>query len=312
MTCALIIEKELSKLITKSVINQHRPSRGPVLFVAWWCTCLAASGAAQLASAIEKPATTNKVTAVDLAPLTVASIRQVAAADSDPMTIRFNDDGVSFRDVAIAWVVQQAFSPQPSVGVQDDLFFGLPGWTRSERYDVEAKVDDEDVPKWKALSLSQRRLALQPLLVTRFNLQFHHETRERPTYSLVVAKNGPKLHKSQPGEAYPSGIKGPGTSGDSGESTVIPGKIILRRSSISVLANILSSQGLSHAVVDKTGLTDSYDIALRWSPEDIGSSDSSLPSLFTALQEQLGLKLEYNRNPIDVIVIDHIEKPSAN
>ena len=81
--------------------------------------------------------------------------------------------------------------------MDDDLIIGLPGWTQSERYDIQAKVDNDDVAKWKALSLPQKRLALQPLLVTRFNLQFHHETRERPTYSLVVAKNGPKLLKAQ-------------------------------------------------------------------------------------------------------------------
>jgi uncharacterized protein (TIGR03435 family) len=93
---------------------------------------------------------------------------------------------------------------------------------------------------------------------------------------------------------------------------VTPGKIVLHGSSVSGLASILSSQGLSHAVVDKTGLTDMYDITLRWSPDDIGSSDASLPSLFTALQEQLGLKLEYEKNPVDIIVIDHIGKPSEN
>jgi uncharacterized protein (TIGR03435 family) len=93
---------------------------------------------------------------------------------------------------------------------------------------------------------------------------------------------------------------------------VTPGKIVLKGTTLSLLANLLSSQGLSHTVVDRTGLTDLYDITLSWSPDDVGSSDASLPSLFTALQEQLGLKLEYNKNPIDVIVIDHIEKPSAN
>jgi len=248
-----------------------------------------------------KPATTNKDTAVDLAPLATASIRQVAFADSDPMTTRFSDDGVSFRGVRIAWIVQTAFLPQAGLyDSKDDRIVGLPSWTKSERYDVEAKVDYEDVLKWKALSLTQKSLALQPLLVKRFNLQFHHEARERPTYSLVVAKNGPKLLKAQLG------------AGGNDQSTVAPGKIVLKGSSVSVLASLLSSQGLSHVVVDKTGLTDMYDITLRWSPDDIGSSDASLPSLFTALQEQLGLKLEYNKNPIDVIVIDHIERPSAN
>jgi bla regulator protein BlaR1 len=260
-----------------------------------------------------KPATTNKDTAGDLAPLATASIRQVAFADSDPMTTRFSDDGVSFRGVRIAWIVQTAFLPQAGLyDSKDDRIVGLPSWTKSERYDVEAKVDYEDVPKWKALSLTQKSLALQPLLVTRFNLQFHHETRERPTYSLVVAKNGPKLRKAQHVVTNPTGTGSPDGTGDRDESTVTPGKIVLTGSSLSLLANLLSSQGLSHTVVDKTGLTELYDITLRWSPDDIGSSDASLPSLFTALQEQLGLKLEYNKNPIDVIVIDHIERPSAN
>jgi bla regulator protein BlaR1 len=259
-----------------------------------------------------EPATTNKDTAVDLPPLAVASIRQVAFADKDPMTIRFSDDGASFRNVPVAWIIQLAFSPQASVFSENDLILGYPSWTKSEHYDIEAKVDDEDVPKWKALSPSQKRFALQPLLVARFHLQFHHETRERPTYSLVVAKNGPKLHRAQQVETNPSGTGSPDSTRDKEQSTVTPGKIVLRGSSLSELASVLSSQGLSHTVVDKTGRTGIYDITLRWSPDDIGSSDASLPSLFTALPEQLGLKLEYNRNPIDVIVIDHIERPSGN
>ncbi len=299
-------------MIAKSVISQYRLSRGLLLFAAWSCIFFAANGAGQVGSAVENPATTNKDTAVDLAPLAVATIKPVAFADSDPMTTQFSDDGVSFRGVRIAWIVSQAFLPQVLLPSEDDRIVGLPSWTKSEHYDVEAKVDYEDVPKWKALSLTQKSLALQPFLVKRFNLQSHHETRERPTYSLVVAKNGPKLHKAQHVETNPSGTSSPDGTGDRDQSTVTPGKIVLKGSSLSVLANLLSSQGLSHPVVDKTGLTDLYDITLRWSPADVGSSDASLPSLFTALQEQLGLKLEYNKNPIDVIVIDHIEKPSAN
>ena len=298
-------------MTAKNVVSQYRLSRGLFLLTAW-CTFFAASAVGQLGLPIEEPATTNKGTAVDAPPLAVSSIRPVAFADNDPMNMLISDDGASFRNVPVAWIVHQAFSPQPTISIDDDLILGLPGWTKSEHYDIEAKVDDADSPKWKELSLPQKRLALQPLLVTRFNLQFHHETRERPTYSLVVAKNGPKLHKAQLGETYPHAPRVPDGTGSSGESTVTPGKIALRGSSLSVLAKLLSSQGLSHAVVDKTGLTDLYDITLRWSPEDVGSSDASLPSLFTALQEQLGLKLQYNKNPTDVIVIDHIEKPSPN
>ena len=299
-------------MTTQSGVSQYRLSRGLLLFAAWWGTCLAVSGAGQVGSAIDGSATTNKDTTVDVPPLAVSSIRPVTFADNDPMKILFSDDGASFQNVPVAWIIQLAFSPQPSVFNEDGLIVGYPSWTKSEHYNIEAKVDDEDVPKWKALSPSQRRLALQPLLVTRFHLQFHHETRERPTYSLVVAKHGPKLHKTQGGKTGPNGTTGHDDTGSSGDSTVTPGKIVLKGASLSVLANLLSSQGLSHAVLDKTGLTDIYDITLRWSPEDSGSSDASLPSLFTALQEQLGLKLEYDKNPIDVIVIDHIEKPSAN
>ena len=248
----------------------------------------------------------------DIPRLDVATIKQVAARDRDAMSMLFSDDGASFRSVAVAWIVLQAFSPQPIIGLEDDRILGLPSWTKSERYDVQAKVDDEDVTKWKALSPSQRRLAFEPLLVTRFNLQFHHEIRERPTYSLVVAKNGPKLHQAPPGGTSPDGIKRPDGTGSAEESTVAPGKIVLHGSGLSALASILASQGLSHAVVDKTGLPGIYDITLRWSPDDVGSSDASFPSLFTALQEQLGLKLEYEKNPMDVIVIDHISKPSEN
>ena len=282
-----------------------------VLLLATWCCCLAVSGPGQLGPAIEEPAPMNKDTPVDVPPIAVSSIRPVAFAEKDPMSILFSDDGASFRNVPVAWVIQMAFSPQPSVFNEDGLIVGYPGWTKSEHYDIEAKVDDEDVPKWKVLSPSQRRLALQPWLVTRFHLQFHHETRERPTYSLVVAKHGPKLNKAQAGKAGPGGMGHDDMDGN-GDSTVTPGKIVLRGARLSVLANLLSSQGLNHTVLDKTGLTDTYDITLRWSPEDSGSSNATLPSLFTALQEQLGLKLEYNKNPIDVIVIDHIEKPSAN
>ncbi len=302
-------------MIAQSVISQQRLSRGLLLFATWWCTCFAVGGVAQLGTPIEMPPIPpipGEDPKVNVPPLAVASIRQVPPADRDAMMIGFSDDGASFRGVAVAWIVQLAFSG-PSLWVQeDDLIVGLPGWTKTERYDIQAKVDDEDVAKWKQLSPSQRWLAVQPLLVARFNLQFHHETRERPTYSLVVAKKGPKLYKVQPRETYPVSAKSPDGTGGGDESTVTPGKIVLKGSSLAALAKLLSSQGLSHPVVDKTGLTDIYDITLRWSPDDTGSSDSSLPSLFTALQEQLGLKLQYNKNPIDVIVIDRFEKPSAN
>jgi uncharacterized protein (TIGR03435 family) len=158
---------------------------------------------------------------------------------------------------------------------------------------------------------------LQALLAERCKMMTHRETKDLPVFSLVIAKNGPKLVEANPDE-----ITSISTSRN-GASELITGKA----RSIADLARWLSVS-LGCPVLDMTGLTGKYDFKLEWTPDDAptqpsaggaasnppppASVDSSGPSLFTAIQEQLGLKLESGKGPVEIIVIDHIERPSGN
>ena len=172
---------------------------------------------------------------------------------------------------------------------------------------------------------------LQALLANRFKLAVHRETKDLPGYALVVAKNGPKLHDAKPGDTYPNGIKGP--DGQPGQGLMIMGGLggPLTGQGINIenLVRVLSQQ-LGRTILDETGLTGKYDFTLKWTPDDRAgpisaanqgggsrsddapSSDSSGPSIFTAIQEQLGLKLESRKVPVEMLVIDHVEAPSEN
>jgi len=158
---------------------------------------------------------------------------------------------------------------------------------------------------------------LQAVLKDRFNLTIRRETRELPVYSLIVLKNGPKFQEAKPGDTYPEdgGIE-PGATSMRGR-----GHLIGHAVPISSLVGALSIRaGLGRTLQDKTGLTEKYNFTLRWTPGDGQSqaspesapSDQVYPDLFTAIQEQLGLKLDSIKGPVEVIVIDHVERPSGN
>jgi uncharacterized protein (TIGR03435 family) len=189
---------------------------------------------------------------------------------------------------------------------------GGPRWMDADRYDITAKNAHDD-PALQGLSQEDRvkesRRRLQTLLAERFQLKAHRETRELPEYALVVAKNGFKLKGADPS------LPGGGTSTNCG---VMKGT----RATMANLAVVLSRQ-LSQPVIDRSNLTARYDFELAWSPDTgCGSRPSNAaaaaddpadrPSLFTALQEQLGLKLEAIKGPVEVVVVDHAEKPDAN
>jgi uncharacterized protein (TIGR03435 family) len=124
-----------------------------------------------------------------------------------------------------------------------------------------------------------------------------------PVYRLVVAKNGPRLHKVAPDA--PLGTK---------TFNTVTGQLVTRGSSIPELAAMLASTGeLENKVVDATGLAGYYEFSLEWKPENAAAEGTQGPSLFLALQEQLGLKLEATKGPVPVSIIDHIEKiPTGN
>jgi uncharacterized protein (TIGR03435 family) len=228
--------------------------------------------------------------------------------------IMFTPDGVSYTGVPLHILLRE------TLGIEDDRILGEPAWIKSDRFDIEAKVDASDTPKLKDLKFDQRRSMLLPLLADRFGLKFHHETRELSLYELVLAKGGSKMTEFKPED--------PANPKPKGWMSMGRGKIEGREVPVEQLVHILSQQ-LGRTVQDKTGLAGNYTYLLQWTPDDapppmsrIGNGppssgdapppDANGPSLFTALQEQLGLKLESAKGAVDVIVIDHIEAPSAN
>ena len=229
----------------------------------------------------------------------------------------YSPGGIEITNTPILFVIRQAFNLFNS---NDDQITGLPDWAKSERYDIRAKVSEADLPAYKALTREQRALMLQALLADRFKMVAHTETRELPIYALVVAKGGPKLHEANPGDTYPNGLHGPdGKGGGPGMMRMSPTSIEGQAIPISQLLGLLT-QNTGRTVLDKTGLTGKYDISLHWTPDEPAMlngapappSDASGPSLFTALQEQLGLKLESQKGPVPGVVIDHLERPTEN
>jgi uncharacterized protein (TIGR03435 family) len=180
---------------------------------------------------------------------------------------------------------------------------GLPKWGYEDSFDIEAKVDEETLPAYQKLSDRERKTQAAPMLRTmladRFNLKVHHETRILPVYALVVAKGGFKLKQSQAPEALYGMVTG-------------QGRITIRGGPIGARFIVGLSNATGRIVVDKTSLTGYYDIDLKWTPDEDLAAGASGPSLFTALEEQLGLKLISEKAPVDVLVVDRIEKPSAN
>jgi uncharacterized protein (TIGR03435 family) len=197
-------------------------------------------------------------------------------------------------------------------GVAGPQIEGGPAWLASERFDIEAKVDDATAVQMEKLGPEERRQVkqqlIEQLLSDRFKLAIHWETRELPVYALVRAKGGAKLTPSTD------------TSGSSGTSS---NRGRLKASGVTMarlaetLTGILNPE-VGRVVVDRTGLEGRYNLTLEWSPEDGSSSGASSdsqgsgPSIFTALEEQLGLKLESSKGPVKMLVIDRVEQPSEN
>jgi uncharacterized protein (TIGR03435 family) len=258
----------------------------------------------------------------------VASIKPNKSG-GERIAMNYTPDGFTAVNVTVRLLIRFAYGP-----IDDNRIVGGEDWLSSERFDIEAKVDSSEADELQKLNPAQLRIArqqmLQALLSERFKLVASHQTRELPVYALVVAKNGPKLKEATPGDTYPKGMKGADGramvglfSGGRG------GPLTGQGATMGTLATVLSQQ-LGRIILDKTGLTGRYDFALQWTPDqgvalipsaaDGGNSsadnasaaESSEPSIFSAIQEQLGLKLEAQKAPVDVLYIGHAEKPSGN
>jgi uncharacterized protein (TIGR03435 family) len=187
-----------------------------------------------------------------------------------------------------------------------DQVAGLPGWADSDAFDVEAKMDEESAAALQKLPKTERyhqqELMLQELLADRFKLKVHHETKELPVYALAIAKGGLKIKESQ--DAAGAGLTM--RMGQNGGWQIDGHGMAIESLTMSLTNEV------GRLIVDKTGLTGKYDITLKWTPDSQQGTADSGPSIFAALEEQLGLKLESTKGPVDTIVVDHVEKPQAN
>ena len=193
-------------------------------------------------------------------------------------------------------------------GIRERLIFGLPGWADSARYDINAKVTDIDLKTLRSLSREQRQAMLAAILMDRFHLQTHVELKTLPVYELVVAKDGPKLTASavSPPAAGTADGLGLGNIKVNGTDMTATGVML------SDLAGNLSFP-LDRTVIDRTGLTGRYDFRLQWTADNVASGAADAPpNLLTAIQEQLGLRLQAAKGPVKTLVIDRLEKPSEN
>jgi bla regulator protein blaR1 len=189
----------------------------------------------------------------------------------------------------------------------DNQIEGLPGWAQSEPYDFEAKVDAGTAEVWKKLSYKERRKQEQPmmqsLLADRCQLKVHRLTREMPVYDLVIAKGGLKMKEAAADEP----------SDEAMSATMSGSKMTAHAQSTDTI--MAAFQGnVGRMIVDKTGLAGKkFDFELSWADDRRADEAADAgPSIFTAIEEQLGLKLVPAKGPVEVVVIDHIERPSPN
>jgi uncharacterized protein (TIGR03435 family) len=191
-------------------------------------------------------------------------------------------------------------------GMRDEQISGIPAEIDSARFDIEAKIVDNDLDTLKKLTPKQRSEMLLSVLVERFHLQTHTETKTLPVYELVVAKGGPKFNRSAASLADTSASRHMDSHGRR--------ELWLTIENLPLTSLIEILEGQVHRnVVDRTGLAGNYGFTLKWTREGISEEPAeSYPGIFTALQEQLGLKLQPSTGPVKALVIDHVEMPSAN
>jgi uncharacterized protein (TIGR03435 family) len=217
----------------------------------------------------------------------------------------FRGQDVTTTNVTVNWMIKLAYN------VHARQITGGPAWLDSEKYDTVGRPDTPGQP-----SRDQMKLMIQKLLTDRFQLKFHTEKRELPVYAMIVAKGGPKI---TPSAADPNAFprigfgQGPGVLTLMGRNTTLDG-----------VANGLQSNVLDKPVVNQTGLTGRYDFLLKFTPDagqiaNFGglprgnaADPDAPPDIFSAFEQQLGLKLESTKALVDVMVIEKIERPSEN
>jgi uncharacterized protein (TIGR03435 family) len=214
-----------------------------------------------------------------------ASIKPASPGRGNVMYYRTPPGGrVSISNATLKLLIQNIYL------VRDFQISGGPAWISTQGWDIEATPG----ASISAVTIEQRTQMLQTLLNDRFQLAVHRETKELPVYDLVVAKGGSKLQPS--GDAVCCMMTNTGS-------------FTAKKTTVSMFASVFSGM-VGRKVIDKTALEGNFDIDLHWSPDE--KPDDGGPSVFTAIQEQLGLRLQASKGPVEVLVIDRAERPSEN
>ena len=259
----------------------------------------------------------------------VASVRENTADDGKVMIGLQPGGRFTAVNVPLWDLIRQAFA------VQRTQIVGAPDWTETARYDIVAKAESEIPRGGPGAPIGPMNFMMQDLLEDRFKLRAHRETREMPIYALVLARSDRKLGTGLRASSVDcAAMRGRGARGGPppgppppGERPMCgmrmgPNQVMAGGVPLANLTQILS-QYAQRIVVDRTGLEGNFDIDLTFTPDrmpqgapppgaPMPSIDPNGPSLFTALQEQLGLKLESERAPVEVVVIDHVERPTPD
>jgi uncharacterized protein (TIGR03435 family) len=218
----------------------------------------------------------------------VATIKPSRPEEHGPR-FRFEQRRLSVMHTSLSDLVKFSY------GLQQSQIEGAPGWFTSEMYDISAVPVGEGEP-----SIKQWQSMVKRLMADRFQLKFHYEKREQTVYALTLAKSGPKLKTSQ---GDPSELPGLGFGP--------PGNFGATNATMADFAEAMQQGVLDRPLVDQTGLPGRFDFRLTWTPDHAEGPDAP-PDLFTAIQEQLGLKLVSTKAPVDIFVISRVERPSAN
>jgi uncharacterized protein (TIGR03435 family) len=230
--------------------------------------------------------------------------------DGHSTRISYDNNSFLTSGVTLKRLIEFAYN------IGDFQLSGGPAWVDSETYQIQARIDQETVAALNKLSreqvAEQRRVMVQKLLAERFNLKLTHSTKELPVYALVVAKNGPKFSPSASTDNARAGF------------TSHNGDVTVKAATMRGFAEWVSAI-VGRKVVDKTGLEGKYDFAMKYDNRSqalvaalpaegtpAGLSDSSGPSIFAALHDQLGLQLESQKGPVETLIIESAEKPSPN
>jgi uncharacterized protein (TIGR03435 family) len=233
----------------------------------------------------------------------VASIKQNTSGDRWESVSPISAGRFTARNVTVGWLVRNAYRVEPF------QIAGLPGWANSERYDISAKAAADTATP------DEIRMMLRALLADRFEVVLRHEVRDLPAYALVATKNGPKLAKA----------KSETCTGKGDLSNPCGGfRIYQRRQMWGNTVTLKQFAGeltymMERTVVDKTGITGLFDIRVEWTPEHFGPEpgtevkpDEANATLFTAIQEQLGLKLVSEKAPVEMLIVERVSRPGAN